>query len=297
MLLETQTQTFILNQKVKDDVFDVDLISQYILCLQAGSDSFRFCVVDAVFKKCLWLEDYSFPAIFGEEEMIAQLEQIYYEHQVLRAGFWKEIKLTFRNPYFTLLPTELFRPENMSDYLRLSSGLIFPRTDIRFEQHLTHHFVNVFKAEDFVVNWFRAAYPMRELTVAHQNSAFMEGVFQQKTTNTERVMTVSVERNYVTLVVSQNKQLEFCNTFSYQNEQDFVYYVMLAMDGLQLNPEECKVILHGEIVETSLIFNHLFKYVRFVSFGNRPSHLRFSYRFDEVLDHRYFDLYNIYLCQ
>jgi hypothetical protein len=37
------------------------------------------------------------------------------------------------------------------------------------------------------------------------------------------------------------------------------------------------------------------KYIRNVSFGNRPRHITFGYLFDEVQDHHFFDLFSIKL--
>jgi hypothetical protein len=34
-----------------------------------------------------------------------------------------------------------------------------------------------------------------------------------------------------------------------------------------------------------------------VIFGNRPANLAFSYGFDELQDHHFFDLYSIYLME
>jgi hypothetical protein len=294
--VDMQAHVVSLNHKVRDDVFDVDLIAQYILCLQAGNDSFRFCVVDAVFKKCLWIEDYSFQAVATSEHLIQQLEMVYHEHPVLRAGFWKEVKLTFRNQFFTLLPIELFTQAHISDFLRLSTGGFFSSQDVAYHQQPDNGPVSIYLAESKLVEWFKKSYSLKNVSVTHQISTFIEGVLQQKIQQTsEWSMSVLVERNYLTIVVTQQRQLEFCNTFTFQNEKDFVYFILLVMDGLGLNPNVCQVFLYGEITENAGIFTSLFKYVRFLQFGGRPSHLRFSYKFDDVLDHRYFDLYNIYL--
>ncbi|MBC8110456.1 MAG: DUF3822 family protein, partial [Verrucomicrobia bacterium] len=123
-----------------------------------------------------------------------------------------------------------------------------------------------------------------------------EGLLHQKNFLPEKIMYISLEKSHMTIAVMRDRKIEYCNTFLYHNEQDFVYFVMLTMDGLQLSPDDCKVILYGEIVEDSMIFNNIFKYVRYVALGSRPTNLKYSYRFDDVLDHRYFDLYNIYLC-
>jgi hypothetical protein len=295
--METVTTPLTRNHLIKDDVFDTQVIEQYALSLQVGHDSFRFCVIDTVFKKCLWLEDYNFEAVFSPDQLVRQLEDIYHDHIFLSAGFWKEIRLSFRNQYFTFIPTALFKADAARDYLQFSTNHTIPSQDVFSHYHPYFQSVNVFKADHQSVAWFRNKYFHRDVSIVHQNSAFIEGTMQQKLSSAEKTMFISIERNYMTIVVLQpDKQLLFCNSFAFQNEQDFVYYVMLTMDGLQLNPEICKVYLFGEIVEDSGVFTNLFKYVRNVFIGTRPAHLRFSHRFDEVLEHRYFDLYNLYLC-
>ncbi len=68
------------------------------------------------------------------------------------------------------------------------------------------------------------------------------------------------------------------------------------MKELNLDPETCKVILYGELSLDSAIFNLLYKYIRYINFGSKPNQIQFSYRFDEIMDHRYFDLYTLHLC-
>ncbi len=67
------------------------------------------------------------------------------------------------------------------------------------------------------------------------------------------------------------------------------------MDELKLDPNVCKVKLFGELSHDSAIFSNLYKYIRHLSFGTKPVAISYSFKFDEVLDHRYFDLYNAYL--
>jgi hypothetical protein len=57
------------------------------------------------------------------------------------------------------------------------------------------------------------------------------------------------------------------------------------------------VTLYGGISHDSAIFSTLYKYIRNVNFGVKPKSMHFGFKFDEVLDHRYFSIYTIYLCR
>jgi hypothetical protein len=112
----------------------------------------------------------------------------------------------------------------------------------------------------------------------------------------EQSLSILVEQSYLTIVVTEAKKLHYCNTFFYSSVQDFTYYVMLVINELSMDPETCKVILYGELNHDSAIFSLLYKYIRYINFGSKPDKIQFSYRFDEILDHRYFDVYTLHFC-
>lgn len=284
------------NHQIKDDAFSVDAIPTYTLALQTGNDSFRFCITDEAGGKCLWLEDYRFIAPVFAEQLLDQLNLIYDEHEILQAGFWKEIKLAFRNQHFTLVPQPLFMPERAVDYLQLVADIPDETQEVFFYQHTHRDMVSVFAVERRLMEWFKMAYPNKPITALHETSALMEGILHQANANT-RSVAVSVEATHLTIVVTNGKQIEFCNAFYYASVPDFLYYLVLVMDELQIDPEKTKVVLYGEISHDSLIYSNLYRYVRQLSFGSKPASLRFGYKFDEVLDHRYFDVYTMHLCE
>jgi hypothetical protein len=297
MGLESITAKFKLNQKVKDDAFSVDAITDYTLNLQIGSNSFRFCVIDTAQQKCLWLEDFSFTTLFFSEQLLDQLNLIYDDHQVLQAGFWKRINLSFRNQHFTLIPEPLFKPESNAHYLKYSIDMPTEPEQALFYTHKKSGIVNVFSADKQILEWFRAVYLNKPIYLSHYTSALIEGTLFQNRDIAAKQVIISVEQSHLTIIVSQQEQLLFCNTFYYMSVQDFSYYVMLVMGELNLDPEHCKVTLYGELSHDSAIFSQLYKYIRNITFGTKPSSVQFSYKFDEVLDHRYFDVYTIHLCE
>jgi hypothetical protein len=107
---------------------------------------------------------------------------------------------------------------------------------------------------------------------------------------------VHVEENFLTVVVKGSKGLDLCNSFYFSSTDDFVYFVMFVYHQLNLQPEKQPVILFGEITPDSEIYKKLYKYIRNISFGDKPSSLKFSYHFDELFDHRFFDLYSMHFC-
>lgn len=297
-ILGTITKKFKLNQKVKDESFEVDHINQYCLSLEVGRDSFRMCIIDTERSRCLWLEDYRFSSIFFTEQLLDQLQLIYEDHHVLKAGFWKTVRVSVKNQLFTLIPGSLFKREQANDYLQLlrEEPASAPE-DIYSYRHASNDIVNVFTLESSIASWFKAVYPAHQVEFIHQASALIEGIIQNVSSLYPSSMFAYVDGSYLTIVVVREKSLAFCNTFFFANTHDFIYYVMFVISELKLNPETIKLTLYGGLNHDSAIFNTLYKYIRHVVFGEKPKFLRFSYLFDEVLDHQYFNAYNISLCE
>ncbi len=194
------------------------------------------------------------------------------------------------------MPQPLFRKENAGEYLRFATEAVKPGDEIFHYKHPNNDIVNVFSGEKKIADWFRDAYPSRNVSFVHHTSAFMEGILQHADYLPARTLSILVEPSYLTIMATHNKQVEYCNTFFYISSQDFIYYVMLAVNELKLNPDNCRIVLYGEVAPDSAIYDNLYKYIRNISFGNKPSAIKFGYQFDEILDHRYFDIFNVYLC-
>lgn len=285
-----------LNKKIKDDTFNVDYIARYNLSLQINFSLFRFCVTDTESNRCLLLEDYQFESISRPEQLIEQLELIYDDHHVLQAGFWRSIRLAVKNINFSLVPFSLFDEEYLKEYLNVNC-MVHPeqREDIFYYKQQSTEAVNIFSADKDVIGWFINRYPQKTLKVVHHTSPLIEGIMSSG--SQERALFIHVENNFLTILVKKNKMLEFCNSFHFFSPEDFVYFTMFVFDQLELNPETTPVVLWGEINHDSPLYKQLYKYIRHVTFGNKPSSLYFGYHFDEIFDHRFFDLYSMHLCE
>ena len=282
-------------KKIVDDTFEVDHMHEYILSIQLGNSIFRFCVIDSKRNRCMMIEDYKFDHALLPGQLIEQLDLIYDDHTLLKAGFWKSIKLSIKNLKFSLIPNSLFAAENAEDFLRLNCDFS-EEEELFYFKHGTNDTVNVFAAERKVANWFKQQYPSKSVELIHHTSLLIEGVLHNHSSTPDRRLYVSVEDSIVAIVVKKGFNLDFCNNFQYQTPNDFVYFVMFVFDELDLNPETIPVILTGDIAKNSELFVRLYKYVRHISFGEKPGTLKFGYKFDEVSDHNYFDLYNMHLC-
>ncbi|WMJ73474.1 DUF3822 family protein [Cytophagaceae bacterium ABcell3] len=292
------TTFYKLTKKIKDDKFSIDLIPRYDLSLQVSTSLFRLCIVDTEENRCLIVEDYQLQGITDTSQLIKVLNEIYEDHHLLKAGFWKTIRLGIKNLNFSLVPHSLFDHEYLTDYLTINCKKdVLSKDHVYYYKQNSSDAVNIFSANKQIVKYFTEAYPLKKLHIVHHTSSLIEGILQGTKGDEKSEMFILVENNYITLLVRNQKKLEFCNCFNFTSTQDFVYFVMFVFEQLNLDPEKTKVFLYGEITPDSAIYIKLNSYICNLRFGSRPENLSFSYHFDELFDHRFFDLYNMHLCE
>lgn len=72
------------------------------------------------------------------------------------------------------------------------------------------------------------------------------------------------------------------------------YFVMFVLDSLQLTPENVSCYLYGEITPYSEDYQLLKKFLPHLLFGKNPKKLALGDVFEDLPEHRYFSLYNIF---
>lgn len=295
--MQTTELTYKLIKKIKDERFDEDKIHQYALLANLGTRDFQVGVVDLEENRFLALEDYVFPNVTSHTELITSLDQLFEEHPFLRAGFWKRIKFSIKNQNFVQVPQSLYSEDSLEDYLKFNSHINSNQEDFLPVALNNTQAVTVFAIHKNLKKWIQNAYPNNEPVLVHQSAVLIEGVMEYAKKRTDNPLYVYVDRFKLHILSVQNNKLIYYNQFVIKQFSDYVKYIMLVMKSLSMDQQTSQVVLWGYIGKSSPHYNELHKYINNVMFGDRPQSLQFSYFFDEVQDHHYFDLYNIHLCR
>ncbi|KUG08397.1 hypothetical protein ASU33_09520 [Solirubrum puertoriconensis] len=278
--------------RLRDETLDTANLAGYNLYLTAGAHGLRVGVADVRRNKFVVLEDY---APEPATSLAGQLQALASHHDLVGRPGWNRVRLAVQNRNFTLLPAPLFRDGDEAAYLRLHHQLDPQHEVVRRFLHPNREVVSVFSIEKALAEWFERTYPQQKLL--HQTSALLEGVVHQSERQGPPRLFLSVGPHELTIAVVREKRPLFCNVFNFSTPEDFIYYVILVMQELGLNPDDDPVAVYGDLMHDSELFSVLRKYIRNVRFGNRPYDLSYSYRLNDVFEYRYFELYSLHLCE
>ncbi|OGX83300.1 hypothetical protein BEN48_17140 [Hymenobacter glacialis] len=269
--------------RLRDETFDPANPAAYNLYLLAGPTRLYLTAVDVERQKFVALEEY----ILGPGGVPALAAQ----HDFLALRGWNAVRLAVTGRAFTLLPASLFRPGDEAAALRLHHTPT-PTETIRHTTHPSQELVNVFAADTALANWLGATHGATGRLV-HHTSALLAGLVHQRGAAAPRRLYLNPGQQELTLVVL-GQHLEYCNVFPCSTAEDVVYYTILVMQELGLDPDQDDVTVWGEFTPDSAVFSLLRTYVRNVKFGARPGNVHYSYRLNDVFEYRYFDLFSLH---
>lgn len=286
---------FKLLKKIKDERFDEEQIHLYNLLLQIGVNDFQLAVVQSTDSRVLLLEDYVFPNIQSEENLLEGLDLIFDHHEFLKAGFWNTIKVSVKNNKFVQVPNALFVEESAGQYLRFNA-VVDTEVESFSNVHNTRAEAHtVFALRKDLRQWVQQIYPAKELLYMHQSAALIEAVMESAKNRTDNPLYIYIDRFKLHVLSCKDNKLIYYNQFSIKQFSDYIRYIMMVMKSLNMSQQTSQVVLWGYIGKNSPHYQEFYKYINNVTFGERPRYLHFGYMFDEVQDHHFFDLYGMHL--
>jgi hypothetical protein len=294
--LNTTAAGYKLIKKIKDAKFDVENLHLYNLLLQVGVRDLQIVVIDSTNNRTLLMEDYVMASAKTYRELKDMLTQLFEDHHLLMAGFWKTVRVSVKNNKFSLVPSSLFVKEASEDYLQLNSKFDSTTENILYYKHIKSDAICVFAMNKLLVEWIKSLYPNTEVQFIHQSSALIEGAINFAKVNKKDSMYLYIDRFKLHIITLRNGQLEYYNQFAIKQFNDYIRYIMLVMKGLNRGQKDSDVVIWGYIGKESSHYKEFYRFIKNISFGDRPDYLKYGFVFDEVQEHHFFDLYSMHLC-
>jgi len=293
-MIDTLT-TIIPLLEIRDEQFDADKCGEYELLMELGTERMRFCILDQTNTQVLYLEDYAIGGLLNEKSSASWLGQLFKEHPFLGSQLWKKVVVCFNTPSFTLVPDAYFRKEYAASYLGLVRGELADWEQLMHQEVKKIEARNVFAIDKELGEWLLNTYTPQLPIFLHQASALIEGSLRLSASEKKAtIATLHFEDDYVTITIAQVQKLLFSNKFAYKSAADMGYFVMFVLDSLQLPPLSIQCYLYGEITPYSEDYQLLVKFIPHLFFGKNPAKLTLGSAFEDLPEHRYFGLYNIF---
>ena len=293
--MQTATLSYKLIKKIKDEKFDEEKLQQYVLLIQLGIRDFQVAVIDTSDSRLIFFEDYVLSDINSHSELLKLFKTLFDSHELLTAGFWKKVKVSIKNNKVIQVPASLFVAAAADEYLRFNAHTN-PETELTlYCTNTKSDAVSIFAIQKDLHQWLSTIYSNSSLSFLHQSASLIEGVLSFAKSQKAEPLYIYVDRFKLHILSVQGQKLIYYNQFIIKQFADYVKYIMLVMKALNMDQNKSQVVLWGYIGKNSPHYQEFYKYIRNVTFGDRPDHLKFGYMFDEMQDHHFFDLLSMNL--
>ena len=242
------------------------------LSIQVSLSGLSFCILNVERNSIDYLKDFNFGLKSNPNEILVKLKQYFDNEEKLNSRF-SDITVIHKNELSTIVPSALFNEDNLADYLKFNNKIL--NTDyITFDIIELNDSVNVYIPFMNVNNYLYDRFG--EFTYKHFSTIYIEQVLKAEKNAEKPKMYVNVASENFEIVVVENGNLQFYNSFEYKTKEDFIYYILFTAEQLKLNPEYFELIFTGNIDSKDELYTMTFKYVRFVFFSKRIDGYKYS---------------------
>lgn len=233
------------------------------LSIQFSLGGFSFCISNLETKEVHHFTSYTFDInSVSPEALLSEIEILYHDNSLLKQEF-ESVTIIHQNNLSTLVPAPLFDENELKTYLDYNIKTL-ANDYAAFDDLSQLDIKNVYVPYVNINNFFFQKFG--EFEYKHHVTVLIDKLILHAKNNSEKQFFVHVTNNNFDIVVVENSNLLFYNSFSFSTKEDFIYYILFTAEQLQLNPEELLLFFIGDIEKESELYHIAYQYIRNVDF-------------------------------
>lgn len=262
------------------------------LALELHPHFLRVAVVEARTARLQLLEEFPLPHPSADEPSLHDVRDAVGGYDVLTRNFWHSVRLVVHHPSFTFVPESLFRKEYAVRYLELARGTSLAAEKVHHTRHPGWQAVAAFSVPARLDDWLMSVYPFEKLLVFHHLDALLALALHDKPSGEKRLL-LWLETGAVSLVHTDGGHLVYANRFVYRSTTDLAYYLLFALNELNLDPETLHARAGGNLEADDALHRTLREHLPRVQLGGWPAPVAFEGPFVGLEPHRFAGLARI----
>ncbi|NQT76261.1 MAG: DUF3822 family protein [Bacteroidetes bacterium] len=288
-----------------DPGLDKQKYYEYDLFIRMNADGFSFCILDTNTNKYLHLESFDLMEAGARRPVPGEgtntdpsaLIRLLEENMNWLSSSFNNTRIIYDEGRSTLVPEALFDKKEEETVYAFNVARESKHHQVLHHDHIkTANAFSVYGIPSRIDDLIAKKFP--EALVFHYSTAFIQSLFlKYMNQDTENVLFVNTAASRLDLLRITANKLNYYNSFTYHTAEDFMYYLIFVVEQLKLNPENIELIMTGELDKHSLLSDLVHKYIRNIRFADRNADFRYSFVFDQLPGHYYYNLLNAALCE
>ncbi|MCC9044511.1 DUF3822 family protein [Myroides sp. M-43] len=225
------------------------------LLIQVSLKKFSFAIKDKLAHEITY---FASEALITSKPIEEQLDKFFQKHAEL-SDKYDEIIVLHDNALNTFIPKDLFNEDAMGNYLQYTTK-VFSTDYFAYDELETSKINNVYVPYVSINNYLIDKFG--SFNYQNINTLLVEILLKKSVQNLEKEVYAFLQKDHFELIVVQNGELVFFNSFQYQTAQDFIYYILFTYEQIQLDPEVIPLHLMGRADEGDSYYQQAYDYIR-----------------------------------
>lgn len=266
-----------------DEGFDVDKSKDYRLTIQFSLGGLSFAFFDMKSNTIVGTEFYQSDSLSNGEEVFAAIERIL-ESKRMNGKQLHSVVCIVEDRVNALVPKPLFDEARISQYLDFAFQLS-SESKILTDKVKKADAVNVYALPQVLFSRLSAKWP--HVSFVHASSLFLNGLLGHDDPARAGVYVCVRNRNF-DLLIKVDGRLQFFNNFKFNTKDDFIYFLLFALEQNQLSGMDAIVLFSGLVMPASEIVSLCSRYVKEIRFIGNDRSIKVAPAVEEVPFHYYF---------
>jgi hypothetical protein len=248
--------------KIKNSTISLKTIIENKLSIQFDLDGFSFSIYNTLTEKEVYFREYEFKnSQVTPENLLLKIKNIFKTDTHLQNDF-NSVTVVHQNNLSALVPNRFFSEKNLASYLNFNIKTL-PIDYITFDAINSINSKNIYVPYVNINNYLFQNFG--EFEYQHHSTVLIEKLLNIKG-NSEKKMYVNVSKTTLDITIIENNKLLLFNTFSYNTEEDFIYYILFVAEQLNLDVNEFPLYFTGKISANTTIYKITYKYIKNIYF-------------------------------
>ncbi|PID88815.1 MAG: hypothetical protein CSB02_00800 [Bacteroidia bacterium] len=251
-------------------LYQTDKIIEYRTSIMLRHDGLSYAMIDTKLQQLMKMQDFVVQKTVEQDTANKNnIDILQYIRELLEdiapeLGISAHLSIVIDSPMFTIVPDFLIRDDKDAQQ-HLSFAYKLPISYRLWHYHL-------FGSDKQLIT----ALPQKSLAyitkqkntkLHHVMGVLYQGV-QQNLSYTQKTKSAIayVSTHTLFLSVYEGSKLWLSNSYTFHTKEDFIYYILLAYKQLEMNPNEDKLYLLGQVSRQSQLFDICWQYIRHVEF-------------------------------
>ncbi len=208
-------------------------------------------------KEAVYFSEKKFTSQYTPQEILLEIKKEIETNEIINQCY--EVSIIYANTTYTLVPDSLFDKNRLSEYLKFNSKILsgdYLAYDTLALQKLHIVYVPFININNYLFETFGS------FQYYHAATILLQYVLEKEPSNSTTRAYIQVYTNHFDLVILKDGALVLCNSYTYRTPEDLAYYVLFALEQLDLTADVIETKVLGDIEENDPNFAMLYTYIR-----------------------------------